>query len=166
MLRPVSFFFLTAVFFGACRKTDTFPVEPQIEFKDLVKYTGSGGQDTAAVLTLTFTDGDGDLGLQDSDTLPPYNPGSEYYYNFFLKWFRKENGVFVELPLTVPQNQRIPYIVNHSNNKAISGELLLDVEIAGLVANQDTFRYETYIIDRALHKSNVVTTGEIVLNTQ
>ncbi len=156
----------TALLSGSCRKTDSFPIEPRIEFKELVKSTDFFGVDTSVTLTLTFTDGDGDLGLRESDTLPPFNPGSEFYYNFFLKWFKKENGVFNELPLAIPQNQRIPFIVNHSNNKAISGELILDVEFAGLPADNDTFRYETYIIDRALNKSNLVVTGEVILKTQ
>jgi len=157
---------LCAGLVSACRKTDSYPNEPHIEFKELVKYSDFYGLDTAAVLTVSFTDGDGDLGLRSGDTMPPYNPGNEYYYNFFLKYFKKENGVFTELPLAFPPNQRIPYILNQSNNKAIAGDLVFDVEIAGLFAQNDTFRFETYIVDRALNKSNVVTTTELVLKTQ
>ncbi len=152
--------------FNSCRKSDTFPDVPHIEFKELAKSTSVNGLDTAAKLTLFFTDGDGDIGLRSSDTLPPFNPGSEFYYNFFLKYFKKQNGVFQELLLLFPPNQRIPFIANESSNKAISGDIILNLEFAGLPADNDTFRFEAYIVDRALHKSNVITSSELVLKTQ
>ena len=164
-LKVVLFLFLVSLVFS-CGKTDTYPDEPIITFKSLEKFTSINGLDTALRLTFSFTDGDGDIGLKAVDTLPPYNPGSEFYYNFFLKYYKKENGVFNELVLLFPPNQRIPFIYNESNNKALTGEILLDIELAGLFSTGDTFRFEASIADRALHKSNTIQTSEVVLTTQ
>ena len=59
---------LMAVLMSACLKTEEFPKEPHIDFKS---YTRSTDYDK---LTISFTDGDGDIGLDQGDTLAPYNP--------------------------------------------------------------------------------------------
>ena len=159
-------FIILFSFFYSCKKSDKYPVEPVIKFKELIKFSDAAGLDTSAKLTISFTDGDGDIGLGQGDTFPPYNSASEFYFNFFMKYFHKENGAFVELPLAIPPNQRIPFVPVEGNNKSISGDIILDLEFAGLFASQDTFRFDAYIVDRALHKSNTITTSEIILTTQ
>jgi hypothetical protein len=161
------FVFLTVVF-NSCKKGEQFPVEPAIQFKSLEKFSDANGVDTALVLSITFTDGDGDIGLKPEDVNPPFNPGSEYYYNLYATYFIEQGGVFVPLPVSAVNGYRIPYIENKSSNKAISGELKIDMEILGLnlIAPEGNFRFEVYIYDRALHKSNVITTDPIYLKNQ
>ncbi len=48
---------------------------------------------------ISYTDGDGDLGLSDTDTYPPYNVGSEYYYNMIIDYFELQHGELIEVPL-------------------------------------------------------------------
>jgi hypothetical protein len=152
-----------------CRKGDQFPIEPVIAFKSLEKFSDASGIDTALILTITFTDGDGDIGLKPEEVSPPYNPGSEYYYNLYATYFiRQSNGQFVPLPVSAVNGYRIPYIENTSSNKAISGDIIIDLEILGLnlIAPEGVFRFEVYIYDRALNKSNVITTDPIFLKTE
>lgn len=154
--------------FNSCKKGEQFPVEPAIKFKSLEKFSDANGVDTALVLSITFTDGDGDIGLKAEDVNPPYDPGSEFYYNLYATYFIEQSGVFVPLPVSAVNGYRIPYIENNSSNKAISGEIKIDLEILGLnlIAPEGNFRFEVYIYDRALHKSNVITTDPIYLKNQ
>lgn len=56
-------FFVASI--GACFDAPEFPVEPQIEFEDMV-YKRVDGVDSLIFL-IKFTDGDGDLGLAESE---------------------------------------------------------------------------------------------------
>ena len=131
----------------------------------MVKNTNAQGIDESADLTISFTDGDGDIGLSGSDTLPPYDPASIYYYNFYITFFKKHNGVFEEYPLLIPASQRIPFINTEGKNKSLSGDIIMHLDFLGFQFDNDTLRFDTYIYDRALHKSNTVTTSEIILKT-
>jgi len=150
----------------SCKKPKTYPSEPSITFKQLVKNINPQGLDESADLTISFVDGDGDIGLAEDDTVPPYNPESIYYYNFYITYFIKHNGVFEELPLAIPASQRIPYIPHAGRDQSLSGDIIMHLDFLGFQFNNDTVRFDTYIYDRALHKSNTVTTSEIILKTQ
>ena len=161
--------FITALF-SSCKKTKDYPIEPIIEFKELVKFTDATGIDTVAKLTLSFTDGDGDLGYRNGDTVPPFNPGNEFFYNFFMKIFYMDNGTFTEIifPSDFPPNYRIPAIESNDHSKATAGDLLVNINVKDLglelITPRDTFKFEVYVSDRALHKSNTITASEIFLN--
>ncbi|MEO5584595.1 MAG: hypothetical protein ABIQ75_03985 [Flavobacteriales bacterium] len=149
---------LMGVLLSACLKTEAFPKEPHIEFKS---YTQSPD---SAKLTISFTDGDGDIGLNQGDTLPPYNPGSLWYHNFFVDYYKRQNGQWVLQQFTLPLYYRIPVITPTGQNKALQGDIA--VQISPLVLPQvpgDTVRFSVRIADRALHESNTVFTDAIVV---
>lgn len=154
--------------FSSCNKTKDYPVQPIIEFKELVGLRNTDGIDTIARLTLSFTDGDGDLGYRKGDTAAPFNPGSEFFYNFFMKIYYMDNGTFTEVPFLAdfPPNYRIPAIESNDHSKATAGDIIVDIELTGVenVTPRDTFKFEVYVSDRALHKSNTITSSEIFLN--
>jgi|GEM_PF-1304851 len=60
--------------FNSCKKQPDFSNVPQISFETMKQYrtTGSNPEDSI-LITLSFQDGDGDLGLGQGDTLSPYN---------------------------------------------------------------------------------------------
>src|SRR5690606_16504188 len=68
---------LAAVVLSGCLKAEEFPTVPHIAFKSYEQRPDS------AELTISFTDGAGDIGLNQGDTLAPFNPGSPWYHNFF-----------------------------------------------------------------------------------
>lgn len=143
---------------SACLKTEEFPKEPRLVFKS---YEGSI---SPAKLTVSFTDGDGDIGLNQSDTLAPYNPGGAWYYNFFVDYYKKVNGAWVKQVFTLPLYYRIPVITPTGQNKALQGDIAVD--IAQQVLPQvpgDTVRFGIHIADRALHESNTVFSDAIVV---
>ncbi|MBK6774713.1 MAG: hypothetical protein IPG74_02305 [Flavobacteriales bacterium] len=158
---------LLLVLFTGCLKTEEFPPEPAIAFKSFGQFPDS------ASLAITFTDGDGDIGLAQDQTYAPYDTGSIYYYNFYMDYFRKEAGAWV---FKGAIGNRIPVITPSGQNKALEGEIarrIESIQIPGFpqpwygglddAEEGDTIRFDVRIIDRALHTSNMVSTGDIVL---
>ncbi len=162
------------VILGSCRKKEQYPIVPEIHFSRFLLEA-----DTAAhvarrgVLEFTFQDGDGDIGLPPNDLQPPFNPGSKYYYNLIIKYYERQHGKFVEVPLlswnpdsarydTITFNARIPWLTPKLGNKAISGTIQDTLFIDNPLSPYDTIRFTFFIYDRALHKSNVDSTPPIV----
>ena len=149
---------LMGVLLSACLKTEEFPKEPHIEFKSYTQSVDS------SEITISFTDGDGDIGLSQADTLAPYNPGSTWYHNFFVDYYKWVEGAWVQQVFALPLYYRIPVITPTGQNKALEGDIT--VEISPLVLPQtpgDTVRFSVRIADRALHESNTVYTDAIVV---
>ncbi len=159
----------------SCRKFEEYPIEPVIKFDhfSLLLNTQTGKTDRG-VLAISYTDGDGDLGLRSRDTFVPFNHGSEYYYNFLIKYFEKQNGVFVEVPIlswnpeeqkfdTITFNSRFPYLTPDHGNKAIKGIIQDTVYVNNPLSAFDTIKFKVSIYDRALNLSNEVETPEIIV---
>lgn len=162
----------------SCKKLDKFPPEPTLEYRgmDLI-YNSNDSIFDRGILRLSFTDGDGDLGLRKSDTFPPYNFGSKYYYNLIITYFEMQNGVITEVPLTfynpntqqfdtIPLSARIPYLTPDGLNKSISGEIFDTLFIYNFNSDYDTILFEAYIIDRSLNESNVIRTDTLIRKPQ
>src|SRR6187551_1105911 len=81
LIRGFALFVIILTGATACFNPPEFPVEPQIEFES-VKYkeygTAFDGEADSLILSLTFKDGDGDMGLDPSETSPPYN--NKFYF--------------------------------------------------------------------------------------
>ncbi len=158
---------IIALAFSSCRKPDEFPVEPVITFKNIYSTKNAQGHDQKITVILSFTDGDGDIGYKDQGQNDPIfdDPASQYYDNYVAKYFQFKNGAWVEYPTRSPLGGRLPYLTPIGKNKTLKGDIscYIDVPIPSI---KDTFRLDIFIYDRALHKSNTVTTPEIVLTTQ
>lgn len=159
---------------GSCKKVEKFPDVPRIEFLDFTKlYNPDLEIYDRGVLRFSFEDGDGDIGLNNGDTMPPFNPGSDYHYNLIITYFELQHGELVEVPIlwfnpqteqydTLSLSARIPNLTPGGVNKAINGEIQDTLFIYNFNSVFDTIMFEAYIIDRALHKSNSISTPLIV----
>lgn len=154
---------IVLMIFLSCNKEEDFPDIPHVEFMDFTKIQNSNNIDEKGILKIYFTDGDGDMGLADSDTMPPYDKNSIYYYNFFITYFEKQHGQFVEVVPAVTFNSRIPVLTSSSSNGAIKGEIEIELFINNPFSVYDTIRFDAYIVDKALQASNVISTPEIIL---
>lgn len=159
-IKPLIIIGLLSILVLSCAKKEEFPIEPHIEFAGFAKINNGSGIDDKAILTISFTDGDGDIGLSEGDTFPPYNSGSDYYYNFFAKYMERINGILTEIKLPISGNARLPLVSTSAANKAIKGEIEIELFINNPLSIHDTIAFEIYIVDRALHKSNTVRTPE------
>ena len=153
---------LLSLLLPACRRTEKYAVEPYIEFVSLEPINEpDNGMDVR--LIFKFQDGDGDIGLDAADIQPPFDTASVYYYNCFITYFEKQNGEFVEVELPSTLNMRIPRL-SYNLPESMSGEISLDLYANNPFSPYDTIRYELYIVDRALHHSNTITTTEYITN--
>lgn len=150
---------------AACQPEDKYPIIPRIQLLSLEKLANEYGYDYKANLTFYFEDGDGDIGLDNTvdDLKPPFDTASVYHYNFFIHYFEKQNGEFVKVDLPAEQNARIPRLSNNTP-ESIDGNITVEIFINNIVSPYDTVKFEFYIVDRALHHSNVVTTPEIIID--
>jgi hypothetical protein len=150
---------LAGVLFSGCLKTEEFPDIPAIEFKSFEFFGDS------ASLTIKFTDGDGDVGLDASDVAPPYDTSSVFYYNLFLEQSEKINGVWNDVEFEEPIYYRIPRITPTGQNKALEGEIAVAIDPFPffITGNADTVRFSVEMVDRALNRSNKVFSNEIIV---
>lgn len=151
------------VLLTSCSKEETFPPEPSIKYLSFTRIPLASGVDDKGVLKIYFTDGDGDIGLTDADTMPPFDRYSDFYYNFFIKYYEKQKGVYVPVELPVSFNSRIPVINPEGKSKALKGEIEIELFINNPFSLYDTIMFEAYIVDRALHASNIVATPDIII---
>lgn len=171
----ISIFVAGTILLASCLKSKQEPIEPTITFKEFIKFN----KDSASV-TIGFKDGDGDIGLAASDTSGVFSPKGSYYNNFLMIYYFKDtDGKFKRYkdpnPLVIDSlftGQRIPYLLsNKEQKKALEGNINVILN-AGFYPKQNIppygplhsiIKYEIFIYDRALHKSNKVYTPEITL---
>lgn len=138
---------------AGCRPAESFPEEPRLTYKSFDVFSDS------ASVTVSFTDGDGDIGLDPSDSAPPYDTASAWYFNLFLEYQELRNGEWMTPTLILPFNYRIPRITPTGQNKALEGDISVAVKPWPIAPPPfDTVRFKVTLVDRALHVSNVVTT--------
>lgn len=164
---------LLALAVSACQKPVEYPIEPKIAYEGFTylmnpdsKFSGEG------VISFSYTDGDGDLGLDDADTLPPFGFNDAHYYNMVVDYLKCVNGEFVKTPLlswnaqtqsydTVSFNARFKRLRDSEEPKAISGTMDYKLTVQNPFSPNDTVKFEIRIFDRALHESNVILTEPI-----
>lgn len=149
---------IAAILLPSCLKSDEFPIEPRVTFKDFIQYNDS------ARIVFDFTDGDGDIGLNARDTFPPYDV-EPYYYNLFLDYHKLNNGTWEEVDLLLPLYYRVPVITPSGQNKVLEGEIDVLLFPYPTLPNTtgDTIKYTIKLVDQALHESNVAETGNIIV---
>lgn len=156
-------FFLFAGLFSSCLKKEVYHDVPAIKFVSFTKIPNGTAIDDKGKFKISFTDGDGNIGLSDADTMPPFNLSSQWYYNFFIDYYEKQNGVLKKIILPFTLNSRIPPIEGSGPNKPTKGEIDIELYINNPMSTFDTVVFEASICDRDLQVSNVVRSGEIII---
>lgn len=157
----ISLIVLLSTLIYSCKKHEVYPIEPTIKFNNFIKIDNGTGIDNKGFIVIDFTDGDGDIGLEAEDTIAPYNIDGDYYYNCLIDYFELENDTFRKIDLDFTFNVRVPYIEEDLANKGIKGEIEVEVYFNNINSTNDSIRFEVQLIDRALHKSNIITTPSI-----
>jgi hypothetical protein len=132
----------------------------------LLRYENFSYTDT--VLTYYFADGDGNFGIIEGNLNPPFDSGSIYYHNVFLKMYEKVDTGYEEVELLAPLNWRLEHIPQpQGQNKTLRGDIDINLAITiqtlgALDIMPDTFRFDMYIVDRDLHRSNTASSPDLV----
>ena len=160
--------FLFCFIFIKCAKQSIVNPVPKITYQGYSKIPYQNfSTDSLIFIKLEFEDGDGNMGLNINDSAHPFRIGDEYYHNVFVEYMAGKNGVYnyvVNGPDTINYNDRITNIEPDTRNKSISGFMTIKIEpIIGAIV-PDSIKLNIYIVDRALNKSNKVSTGAIPVN--
>ncbi|MCR4879067.1 MAG: hypothetical protein K5901_07105 [Bacteroidales bacterium] len=147
---------------AGCRRESKYSEVPHIEFVSLEKVDNGTGHDSQAELTVYFQDGDGDIGLDESDKNPVFAVDSPYYYNFFIDFYEKQQGEWVKIDLPTPLHSRVPHLSDNVP-ESIEGKLTIVTYINNPFSPYDTVRLTCWLVDRALHHSDTITTPEIIV---
>jgi len=154
--------FIIAIIFS-CTKPPDYPIEPVIEFQRLSRNFMDQGitNNDSVVVTVSFTDGDGDLGHTDGTI------------DIFVKDTR--------VPNADPSPYKMPFVPVQGVGNGISGEISIltystcclyppgtfppcdESEDATNAYPIDSLIYEIYIMDRAGNESNHVLSDPVLL---
>ena len=160
----------------SCQKPVEYPIEPKIAYEGFTYLFNSDSTFSGeGIISFSYTDGDGDLGLDDADTLSPFGFHDAHYYNMMIDYLKCVNGEFVKTPLlswnaqtqsydTVTFNARFKRLRDSEEPKAISGTMDYKLLVQNPFSPNDTIKFEIRILDRALHESNVIQTNPIFTN--
>lgn len=161
---------------ASCQKKMEYPIEPKVSYEGMGYVMNADSTLTGeVVVSIGYTDGDGDLGLDDADTLYPFGPNDPNYYNLIIDYLKWDGSTFVETPLlswnqqsqsfdTVSFNARFKRLVFNDEEAAISGTIDYKMMVYNPLSPNDTIKFKIKILDRALHESNVIETDAIWFN--
>lgn len=164
---------LIAVAFAgqSCLKSEEFPAEPRLEYIDFTNDPEN------AIMRFSFTDGDGNVGLNDNDTLAPFNPTNDppnlNHWNLWIRYYVKIDGEWFAYQSEDPDGlryldpnstfTRIPRLDPEGQNKSLEGEVIIDMTGWYPLTSADTVRYGVVLLDRDLNRSNEAR-SEIIVN--
>jgi len=151
--KPV--FLLFGVLLVSCLQQPRYPVEPHVEFISFEKIDDGSGKDNEGILTISYTDGDGDLGNLDA---------KDSTTNYFIIYQEKQNGVYVTPEKLIDVfNASLPRFLPSDKKQAIDGTIERRLIFNDPFSTFDTIRFECWLVDRANHESNRIYTEEIVV---
>jgi hypothetical protein len=150
---------LSMLLFG-CRKDASFSTIPSITLKSAtkVKYNGLD----SIIFMIDYKDGDGDIGLSQSDTTYPYEYGGKYYNNIIIDYYEKDGNTFrrVKPPFTnidtVQFSYRIPVLNNTKKSRPILGSVRVGVQLVLVPQYSNICMFKIRLYDKALNVSNTV----------
>lgn len=172
LVRVLGLSLLTAavsVAVSSCITPPDYPDTPSIEFKRITKerFTTDEGVFDSVKVTISFRDGDGDLGLAANETNPPYdfNGGANKYNNnyFIQPQIRQPDNSYKNIDVGTGYNSRYPVLNTSGRAEPLKGDLTLSLRFfqgPPFVAGT-TVRFQVNIADRALNESNTVLTDPI-----
>lgn len=152
---------LGSIILSACVKEKDFPTTPAIAFLKYDNYSAD-----SADCVITFKDGDGDIGILESDTVSPNDFRLKYLYKDTLDGiFKPFDAIDSTLVMdTLFYSYRVPNLTPEGQYKALNGEIRAKLRAAPIYyPAHEIVKFEITLYDRAGHRSNVVTTDEIVI---
>ncbi len=163
--------------YSGCKKSEVYPNIPELTFGSIYFTTDPIiTTDTLIGVIFTYQDGDGDIGLNQADTFPPYNSIkgendqelNTYHYNLHIDYLTLQNGKFQ--PVIIPNTTdtlrylaRLQNITPEGKHKAIRGDIDWRILPPLYQGVGRTVKLRIKIYDRALHASNVIESPVIEL---
>jgi hypothetical protein len=153
--------FVSIAVLSGCVKEKDFPVQPVIAFKQYLNYSND-----SADCIITFKDGDGDIGILNSDTVTPNDFKLKYLYKDTTDGQFKPFDAIPGTPAmdTLFYSYRVPNLTPEGQYKALDGEILAKLRAAPIYYPlHHTVKFEIQLRDRAGNLSNRAMTSEIYI---
>ena len=156
-------FLVILITMNSCFKSQEYPLYPIISDAEFFIFGDS------AQLSFSFTDGDGDIGLYDSETESPYDTSSRYHYNLYIDYYEKDDVLGWQRGLdfdgdSIVFKYRLEPIIVKGKSRGIKGTMDVSMETYynPISTQSDTIKYSIVLIDKALNESEMIWTNEIV----
>lgn len=153
---PLFIFLFSIILIGCEKNYPEYDNVPVVEFSSA--YTSEDESDKKITFSFMLYDGDGNFGLEDSDTTSPYVDSLQQ--NFYATPFYVQNNKEVQLPYSF--SYRIPRLRNEGQTKFIKAEVSINMTLAKSVFPYDTVFFTYFVYDRTLNKSNIDTSALII----
>jgi hypothetical protein len=136
-------FILVAILFFSCKKEEVVSDIPSIEFKLIAPTTAQEYTDDI-IITISYTDENGDLGENNPDV-----------FNLFVKDSRND----------IEYKFRIPELSPNGNDITIQGNFNITINGSGITdeSSSQQVNYSIYVKDRAGNNSDTITTSSITI---
>ena len=141
-MKNIIYLFAIVLLFS-CEKEEVISDIPEIEFKSILPTTVKEYSDDI-VITITYSDGNGDLGENNPDI-----------HNLFVEDNR--NAIVYQF--------RIPHLAPDNNSIVIEGDFNITINGSGITneSSSQQVNYSIYVTDRAGNKSNTIITSNITI---
>ncbi len=143
--KKIVFILIAFLFVASCKKDEiTFDAVPVIEYISISPSNPNQYSDKV-IINIHYEDGDGDLG-ENKDGV--------------------KNCFVTDNRIGITYQYRIQQLAPEGSSIPISGNLNIDLggQVITDSSSQQSVSYTLYVVDRAGHASNSVTTGAIVIN--
>ena len=177
----LAFLFLAIASLSACGKAPSYPIEPHIEFKSVattnsIIYSSNGTPIyTPDTLTVTFTDGDGDISVYGNpgDSSLCVNPCAFEIGDTSCFKISSKNVFVIDSRDTCVSTYSTANITTDGNYPGLSGEIKILHKIfmkkcfvPAVTCVPETVTFKIRIKDRAGHLSNEVETVPITVEVR
>jgi len=124
------------------------------------------GLDSIIIAEISYSDGDGDIGLTDADTFSPFRFGEPFFNNLWIELEYKEGGNWIlASDDSLQLSQRISNLTPVGDVKSIRGKIKLRIPVKPtLFFTHTEVRYSFVLGDRSFQRSNKVRSEELTLN--
>ncbi|MFM7106942.1 MAG: hypothetical protein ACKOW8_15645, partial [Flavobacteriales bacterium] len=132
-----------------------------------IRFQESGND---AKMFIEFTDGDGNFGLEQSDTSGIFDECINAF-NLFAEYYELQNGAWVNIKIDpcddpdpdpdVPFYYKIPWAKPTGQDQTQQGIIEIALSSWRIESNFDTIKFVVHIVDRDIQKSNSVEVGPI-----
>lgn len=144
-------------------------IVPKLNFNQTTVIPSGFGYDSLVWVDVHFEDGDGDIGLSESDTMGDFAYGKYDFHNLKVYYLHCINGewIYPMNPLSVADtitfHERLPVLTPTGKSKAIMNDLRLKIPAKPYGYVGDSVKYRIRISDRQKHRSQWVETPLVVV---
>ncbi len=157
----------TALVYSSCIEKPVYPSTPVIAYENFLKYGNDPKNPDSVELVVSFTDNEGDIGLEQSDTVPAFFKSGNIWLVYFYDsantgiWAAYDNSPASPVPFdTFKFAYRVPPVLPPGDpSEPMKG--FIYVKQKPFVKAHESIKYVVYLYDRALHRSDTIHTPKI-----